>query len=506
MDVSSNVLSGNFDSAIFNSNALFDLEIANNNFSGVISFAANTNIFNLNASLNNFDTIQISPNVTLDFLYLSNNSIRTIPTEISYLSVYWLDLSYNKLEGLIPKELFQTFIFDDFGNTVDLSYNQLSGIETVTTSNFNSTNLILNNNNFNQSINELFTSLFNNNPGMLNVDLSHNMIFGEYTINTVEATGVYSLDLSQNKLTGSPYNLFPAFPNLYQLNISYNNFNGTLPQNTPNLNLFDIGYNNFEGSIDLFYNMGLVYASHNNFSSVSQKFLIPSDLDLSYNNIDGECLSYLISPNLQHLNLSHNKCTGSFPNDTMIPQNLFSIDLSYNNFNGSVSSLTWSGVLTSIYINNNNFTGGLPDFDSSFFIKDVDLSNNLFCGSVPDSWKQMTLNFCEISGAEILLSCGYDSLLPNNCLYNRTCDPHMKCYENQCETGGVCASQRTCTYVAPWSFKCEDCSQSPYIYNNDGYSQCSVSYIIIVIPIAAVVLILIIVVIVVRVRKSRSVT
>jgi len=184
----------------------------------------------------------------------------------------------------------------------------------------------------------------------------------------------------------------------------------------------------------------------------------------------------------------------------------FSIDLSYNNFNGSVSSLTWSGVLTSIYLNNNNFTGGLPDFDSSFFIKDVDLSNNPFCGSVPDSWKRMTLNFCEISGDEILLSCGYDSLLPNTCLYNRTCDPHMKCYENQCETGGACASQRTCTYVAPWSFKCGDCSQSPYIYNNDGYSQCSVSYIIIVIPIAAVVLILIIVVIVVRVRKSKSVT
>jgi len=394
----------------------------------------------------------------LDFLWLSFNNLNgTIPSELGSLTFLTrLSLSNNGLMGTIPSEL---------GNAVSLQMLDLSG------------------NNLQGSI-----------PGELgnltlqSFDVTNNQItgiqMGDYNI------GVFTLkDNMINQLANDVFSsLFPitGSGNIGKLDLSNNLIGGELSisQNFSNsLTYLDISRNLLVGSIDNFMN---------GFPKLQTLMLLDNMLTGS--------LPQVLPPSLITLNMSHSNLYGSFP--PSLPVNLTLLDVSHNNLNGTLPNTLPLG-LTVFYVNDNiELTGTLPqNLGNLTHLGKIDLSNTNLCGSFPSEWDGKFWDHCNI---DILHNCGTDKIR-EECIFNRTCDPNMLCFVNQCEMKNSHCDNRECHYKEPWSYDCGDCQYAPYIYQNDGDYHCAISWIIIVVPVAFVLLVVIVIIICCKCcRKSKD--
>ncbi|CAK9218046.1 unnamed protein product [Sphagnum troendelagicum] len=203
-------------------------------------------------------------------------------------------------------------------------------------------------------------------------------------------------------ITGNPGltgNLPPeigSLTNLTVLDLHDNGFTGVIPNlaQLTNLEVLSLNGNAFSGSIE------------HVFQGLNTTFW---RVDLSSNQLTG-CipglttgLGGIISPfSTLLLNVSHNHIGGYFNVSNQFSIGLTTLDLSFNNISGDISTLilcvpdnnTPYGpfcFLETLLINNNHFSGKLPDF-STFFrptpyhtITNLDLSNNQFSGIIPPS-------------------------------------------------------------------------------------------------------------------------
>jgi Leucine-rich repeat (LRR) protein len=162
-----------------------------------------------------------------------------------------------------------------------------------------------------------------------------------YNMTTLER-----LDLSNNHIQGVLPSAFGRLSQLMYLDLSNNSLEGKLPRflgNLCNLQHLDLSYNKLNG--------GAVYELLGNSSACS-------------------------APSLEFLNLATNKLSGVVPPWFWNHSSQMSfLDLSDNNFHGSITSLS-CGV--EVYLGSNNFSGPLPNISST--IQYLDLSNNLFSG------------------------------------------------------------------------------------------------------------------------------
>ncbi|XP_061953557.1 receptor-like protein EIX1 [Populus nigra] len=135
-------------------------------------------------------------------------------------------------------------------------------------------------------------------------------------------------------------------------------------------------------------------------------------IDLSYNNIASSTFNWLanFSNSLVDLHLSNNELQGSIREAFANMTALRTLDLSYNQLKGDLSSFGQMCNLNELYLSGNNLTGELSQLfqdthgcvESSLEI--LDLYGNQFHGSVPDitrftSMRELDLSRNQLNGS-----------------------------------------------------------------------------------------------------------
>ena len=353
----------------------------------------------------------------LSYLYLQHNELYGPVPLLDKTSIYILDLSYNKFSGAIRTELTR----HNYVSQINLSHND---IKSLPDDEYVNNGLYYLNVSYNKLSGEFPKQVYNwwKWSGMIRLDLSHNQLSGQLL--NAETHDLRGLDLSYNQLEGN----LPLFYDLnnddfYDLNLSHNNFTGEIPK-WPNKFIYvDLGYNKLTGKIpaeviqsyleelDLSHNeldgpvpdeiksishLEKLYLNNNKFSGkipaiarITPVSLL-TDIDLSHNNFNDSIPSSLGTlSNLETLYLSANKLTGNIPSSFASLVKLKTLHVGNNRLSGSIPSfLTAMPNLENLGFRENNYTfDGLEqliqhEFDTLNYERqkkvDIHQANNIF--------------------------------------------------------------------------------------------------------------------------------
>ncbi|XP_011024819.1 PREDICTED: serine/threonine-protein kinase BRI1-like 2 [Populus euphratica] len=216
---------------------------------------------------------------------------------------------------------------------------------------------------------------------------------------------VTHLDLSGSSLAGIiSFDPLSSLDMLSALNLSSNQFtvNSTSLLNLPYaLQQLQLSSTGLEGPVpEKFFskNPNLVYInlSHNNLSSLPDDLLLNSDkvqaLDLSYNNFTGSISGLRVENScnsLSQLDLSGNFLTDSIPPSLSNCTNLKTLNLSFNMITGEIPrSLGELGSLQRLDLSHNHISGWIPSElgNACNSLLELKLSYNNISGSIPVSF------------------------------------------------------------------------------------------------------------------------
>ncbi|KAE7996105.1 hypothetical protein FH972_000853 [Carpinus fangiana] len=311
----------------------------------------------------------------LSLVDLSSNNLNSsvFPWLFKYTnSLVFLDLSYNNLEGSIPRA---------FGNMaalvhLDLSSNKLDGAIPQTLENLHNLQVL---------------------------DLSNNSISGEVP-DLSKFPLLRKLYLSNNRLNGSLTKGMGKLSKLRALEVSSNLLEGDVTEahlsNLSNLNTLDFSFN----SLSLKFSPNWVPPFHLDTIKLGSCNLGPafpqwlrtqknfSQLDMSDVGISDTIPNWFwnLSSRILSLNLSYNHITGT------IPRQWFSarfidypvIDLSYNRLSGPLPQFNSNSSV--LNLSNNLFQGSITSIcETNLVLSYLDLSDNLLSGELPNCWGKM---------------------------------------------------------------------------------------------------------------------
>ncbi|KAK2664904.1 hypothetical protein Ddye_003478 [Dipteronia dyeriana] len=348
LQIKGNKLNGSFPKSFGQLSHLTILELDNNNLGGSIpdlsGFVSLKRLSIPHNLLNGTLPKSIGKLSKLEFLDVSSNALEgNLPNSIGNLSKLWFfDASSNDLEGTITEAY--------MSNLSRLSYFDLSS--------------------------SLLTLNFKDGwvpPFQLEIILMRDCKVGPHFPKWLQTQRIFSrLDISNARISDTiPDWFWDLSPKLDLLNISHNHISGVLPDLTlkfPEIHGIDLSYNNFEGSIPLVPpTVAYLILSKNKFSG-SISFLC---------GITGEYFS--------HLDLSDNQLSGSLPNCSIRWQRLNLLNLANNNISGKIPNSVGSGCnMLSLHLRNNSLVGELPSSLSYCRqLKVLDLGHNKFSGKIP---------------------------------------------------------------------------------------------------------------------------
>ncbi|KAD6120340.1 hypothetical protein E3N88_11611 [Mikania micrantha] len=392
LDLSNETISGeiNDSSVLFDLKNLESLNLAGNNFSFTpipSRFGSFASLLNLNLSNSGFsgqipgELSQLTRLETLDLSSLFSFGTRSLKLENPNLTT--LVQNFRKLKGLYLDNVNISSQSSDWGQSLSsflpnlevlsLSNCQLSGPFDDSLQKLQSLSVIrLALNNLSAQVPEFFANFKN----LTVMKLGSCNLMGTFPNKVLQLQKLQILDLAANK---NLYGSLPDFPvggSLTSLELSNTNFSGVIPEsigNLQNLSRIDLPSSNFGGGIP---------KSLQNLTQLGY-------IDLSSNNFIGQIPSFQMCKKLAHVDLSRNSLSGTVPSAHFRDlENLVSIILNFNGFNGSIpSSLFTLHKLRQIQLSNNNFGGLLPNFinPSLLSLDTLDLSGNKLEGEVPRS-------------------------------------------------------------------------------------------------------------------------
>ncbi|KEH29673.1 receptor-like protein [Medicago truncatula] len=348
--LSNNNLQGHFPNSIFELQNLTALDLSSTNLSGVVDFHQFSKLNKLgylDLSHNTFLSINtdsiadsILPNLfSLDLSYANINSFPKFQTR----NLQRLDLSNNNIHGKIPK-WFHKKLLNTWNDIwyIDLSFNKLQG--DIPIPSYGLQYFSLSNNNFTGDISSTFC-----NASFLNVlNLAHNNFQGDLPI---PPDGIVYFSLSNNNFTGDISSTFCNASTLNLLNLAHNNLTGMIPQclgTLTSLNVLDMQMNNLYGSIPKTFSKGNAFQT----------------IKLNGNQLEGplpQSLSHCSY--LEVLDLGDNNIEDTFPSWLETLQELQVLVLRSNNLHGVITCSSTKHPFPKLRIfdvSNNNFSGTLP--------------------------------------------------------------------------------------------------------------------------------------------------
>ncbi|XP_065877114.1 leucine-rich repeat receptor-like serine/threonine-protein kinase SKM1 [Euphorbia lathyris] len=182
------------------------------------------------------------------------------------------------------------------------------------------------------------------------------------------------ISLTNNRFTGTIPSSISSLHNLHTLDLSFNKLTGSIPPGIfamPELKVLIIASNSLSGELPRTITTTISSLLH---------------LDLKNNMLTG-CLPLKMPLSLRYLSVSMNKMWGQL-NGLESLSDLVYLDLSMNNFNGSIIPSLFRTSLSSLFLQRNNLSGVLP-FPLSLSILPyapgsvVDLSHNFLTGEIP---------------------------------------------------------------------------------------------------------------------------
>ncbi|KAK3411790.1 hypothetical protein EUGRSUZ_I00550 [Eucalyptus grandis] len=407
LDLGGNQLTGEIPSSLENLVRLSTLELGGNQLTGEIP-----------SSLENL--------VRLSTLELGGNQLTgEIPSSLGNLvRLSTLDLGDNQLTGEIPSSLGNLVRL----STLHLGYNQLTG--EIPSSLGNLVRLSTLHLEYNQLTGKIPSSI-GDLIQLTDINLQYNQLVGEIPLSFQNLLELRSLKLGSNRLSGEIPSLLGRLIQLTNVDLSLNQFHGAIPSTISQLqglNSFYLNLNNLSGTVKLdmfseaknlqilglssnklslivetnithrYRNLGLGSCNLNSFPEFLQDQNDLYMLDLSYNNISGQVPKWFLNvstENLQLLNLSGNFLT-SFAQDPVIFKwkELFEVDLGFNELQGSVPIPP--PKIEYYFISNNRLSGGIsPLLCNLSYIIMIDFSDNNLTGFLPQCFSHLS-GFLEV--------------------------------------------------------------------------------------------------------------
>ncbi|KAH6761473.1 hypothetical protein C2S52_018906 [Perilla frutescens var. hirtella] len=229
------------------------------------------------------------------------------------------------------------------------------------------------------------------------LDLSNTGISGNIPASFLD---IWFLNVSNNNLNGSIPNII-SFKNggAHHLFLSSNKFSGSLPRIDENVFSLDLSHNLFSEGISDFlcdstfetYELQLLHLEGNRLSGELpdcwEKWPYLTYLKLGNNTMSGHIpnsMGFLLS--LESLSLYDNKFSGQIPFSMHKCRSLLKIDFSHNNLDGNLP--TWMGTslpnLRILILRSNKLGGEISsEICHLQLLQILDLSNNRFSGMIP---------------------------------------------------------------------------------------------------------------------------
>nr|VDD06794.1 unnamed protein product [Brassica oleracea] len=373
VDISNNKIKGKIPEWFWNLPNLDIVNLANNSFTGFEGSAevlVNSTVTLLDLDLNNFEGPLPNPPHSLSHFSAWNNAFTgSIPLAIcnrSFLTI--LDLSYNNFTGSIPRCLLN---FQSSLTVLNLRKNSLEGS---------------------------LPDMCNNGALLQTIDVGYNQLTGKLPKSLLSCSSLRFLNVENNKIKDAFPFWLKALPNLQILILSSNKFDG--PISPPpgqgsfafrGLHVLEISYNNFTGSLPSNYfdnwqtssfkkdQDGRIYMGDYNHTSYHYGY----NLDLRYKGLHMEQESVLTF--YATIDFSGNKLEGQIPESIGLLKALIALNLSNNAFTGHIPlSLANVTELESLDLSNNQLSGTIPKgLERLSFLAYISVAHNQLKGEIP---------------------------------------------------------------------------------------------------------------------------
>ncbi|KAK2981685.1 hypothetical protein RJ640_002994, partial [Escallonia rubra] len=373
-----------------------------------------------------------------------------------------LDLSYNNLEGNLPR-CWPNLTSLEY---IDLSSNQFTGdIRDISSSG------------------KSFLWLIENNTELVTLVLRNNSFTGPLQMPSNPHSKLTELDIASNNFSGNiPEDIGTSFPGLEDLTMSSNRFTGTIPSSfgdMASLVSLDLSYNFLSGNIPNSLAMGCrslftlrlsnnnlqgsILPAHHNLTQLAYLELdvnnfttIPNSLSncsklavlkINLNHLDGPFPTAICQlKSLDYLDISENNITGILP-ACFSPPRIKYVKLSKNRlllphaffnctrlrFVTKSMPLVYRGqevfFFFAIDLSCNNLAGHIPpEIGKLFHLKSLNLSHNSLSGTIPITFANLTgtesldLSYNKLTGGTPSLLAKLDSLEVFN-------EPHFQTFD-----------------------------------------------------------------------------